>query len=269
MTHWIELAIFLFAYAFVGFFVFQGPVSIFFLFGLFSLGIQNTMSYHVDAILLTMLMFYMVCATLIISIYFPFTSKPERLYLSLRRRFFRHCAKWIRIIQPGVSPEHPIVSILRGDGSALLEKMSNRGVEIDSSSLTGGTQHQLTNLNYACELLHGQLQILALRRLEFSKNPLIRAARHQRRNTPLADLCDNLAMHGPPGVFDRIQSDLASVEEQLTELLGEDGMERYDPHEVAQFYVYLNLQASIYESINACRKAQSAVDWQKLGETRF
>ena len=269
MTHWLELAAFLFAYAFIGFFVFQGPVSIFFLLGLFTLGIQNTMNYHVDAILLTVVMFYTVCATLIISIYFPFSSRPERLYVSLRRRFFRHCAKWIRLNAVAMPTSRSVSTILQGDGSALLEKMVNWGEKIDHSLLDDNGTHQVAALNRACELLHGQLQVLALRRQDFNENSLVRATQHNRRDGPMAVLCDNLAIHGSAQAFEQMRSSLAGIQEQLDELLGDDYLDRYHPHELAQFYVYLNLQASIYDSIEACRKAQLALDWQRLGETRF
>ncbi|RLA57330.1 MAG: hypothetical protein DRR04_13005, partial [Gammaproteobacteria bacterium] len=127
MTHWLELAAFLFSYAFIGFYVLPGPVSIFFLLGLFTLGIQNTMNYNFDAILLSILMFYLVCTLLIISVHFPFTSKPERLYASLRRRFFEHCALSIQVntAAPGITT---VLARLRmGNGDALLAKMQSWG----------------------------------------------------------------------------------------------------------------------------------------------
>jgi hypothetical protein len=57
--------------------------------------------------------------------------------------------------------------------------------------------------------------------------------------------------------------------QRLDEFLGNDYLHRYDRLQLAQFYVYLNLQASILASIQACREAQAALDWQQLGDTRF
>ena len=59
------------------------------------------------------------------------------------------------------------------------------------------------------------------------------------------------------------------IERQLDELLGEDYLERYDRHQLAQFYVYLNQQASILSSLQDCREAQAAMDWQQLAGSRF
>ena len=269
MIHWTQLAVFLFGYAFIGFYAFQGPVSIFFLLGLFTLGIQNSMSYHVDAIMLTILMFYMICATLIISVYFPFTSKPERLYASLRRRFFHHCAKWLRHNSMPATLGNRITGILLGSGGSLLDKMHSWGAQVDTAFFTDNGMQHIDALNRSCELLYGQLQVLALRRQEFAVNPLITAARQRSNGHPIAALCENLAQLGPGEPFARLRSNVADIEQRLDELLGDDSPERYDPTQLAEFYVYLNLQVSILTSIEACRRAQLALDWQQLEDTRF
>jgi fusaric acid resistance family protein len=269
LTHWLELAAFLFAYAFVGFYVFQGPVSIFFLLGLFTLGIQNTMSYHVDAILLSILMFYMVCATLIITMYFPFSSKPERLYLSLRRRFFRLCARWLRMNARSRPMASIVPRIFISSGSAMLAKMEAWGPKIDTSLFAGDGGQQVAALNNSCEVLYAQLQVLALRQREFSGNSLIAAAREKNTGSTLAAICDLLADQGAAADVAKLESNVTNIEKRLDELLGDDYLDRYDPHELAQFYVYLNLLASIFLCLAACRQAHEAVDWRRMGETRF
>jgi hypothetical protein len=268
LTHWLELAAFLFSYAFIGFYVLPGPVSIFFLLGLFTLGIQNTMSYNFDAILLSILMFYLVCSMLIISVSFPFTSKPERLYASLRRRFFEHCALAIRVntAPPGITT---VLARLRmGNGAALLTKMKSWGAMIDDSYFPANGTQQINALNRACELLYGQLQIMALRKQVFAGNPLITAARRGATNS-LAQLCDALAQNSSEEPFQQVEASLVGTRQRLDEFLGNDYLHRYDRLQLAQFYVYLNLQASILASIEACREAQAALDWQQLGDTRF
>ncbi|RLA44407.1 MAG: hypothetical protein DRQ97_11420 [Gammaproteobacteria bacterium] len=268
MTHWLELAAFLFSYAFIGFYVLPGPVSIFFLLGLFTLGIQNTMNYNFDAILLSILMFYLVCTLLIISVHFPFTSKPERLYASLRRRFFEHCALSIQVntAAPGITT---VLARLRmGNGDALLAKMQSWGAMIDDNYFPANGKQQISALNRASELLYGQLQIMALRKQAFAGNPLITAARQGATNS-LAHLCDALAQNSREEPFEQVKASLVGTQQRLDEFLGNDYLQRYDRLQLAQFYVYLNLQASILASIQACREAQAALDWQQLGDTRF
>ncbi|MCV5900810.1 hypothetical protein OFN63_32460, partial [Escherichia coli] len=42
----LELGLFIFIYTFIGFYLFNGPVTIFYMVGLFVLGLDNNMFYH-------------------------------------------------------------------------------------------------------------------------------------------------------------------------------------------------------------------------------
>jgi hypothetical protein len=236
---------------------------------LFTLGIQNSMNYNVDVILLIMLMFYLVCTTLIISIHFPFTSKPERIYAGLRQRFFAHCARSIRLnaAEPGIATALSRVRL--GNGAALLAKMQSWGAMIDEKYFPANSRQQVIALNRACELLHGQLQVLALRQSDYAQNPLIDTARRQSKGSPLANLCNTLAAMDTDQPFLQLRDSLMDIESQLDKLLGEDYLEKYDRHQLAQFYVYLNQQASILGSLESCHKAQAELDWQQLAGSRF
>ena len=266
MTHWLQLAAFIFGYAFIGFYVLQGPVSIFFLLGLFTLGIQNTMSYNVDAILLIMLMFYMVCALLIISVHFPFTSKPQRLYPALRRRFFQQCSQLLRITS---IPGKAIPRLRLGIAAALLAKMKFWGAQVDGAYFDANGKEQLNALNHASDLLLAQIQVITDRSHEFSDNPLINSFRGRSNPSPLAELSNALAVGPAEHTFEQVRARLRGINERLGEFLGESYLDRYGTQQVAQFYVYLNLQASILSSLQACLDAQQALDWQQLKETKF
>ena len=268
MTHWVELATFIFAYAFLGFYVLSGPVSIFFLLGLFTLGIQNEMSYAFNGIVLTMLMFYMICALLIISIHFPFTSKPEKIYAGVRQRFFRHCGRLARL---GTCPDRfqPIAALRLRSGGGLLAKLHHWGAMIDSSYFPSNEPVRINAFNHTCDLLEGQLGILQRRAREFAANPLIAATDKRTTCNRLVKLCDTLADNKGAAAFGQAREKLVGMDERLDEHLGDDYLERYTPAEIAQFYVYLNLQASILAALEACREAQHNLDWEQLGETRF
>ena len=271
MTHWLQLALFLFCYAFIGFFVLPGPVSIFFLLGLFILGIQNQMYYNVNVILLVMMMLYMVCAMQIISIYFPFTSKPERLYSNLRQRFFHACARMLQSqgMEPGV--QRWFATLMAGNSAVLLAKMHTWGGKIDPVFFTANGQQQVTALNKACDLLHAQIQVLLLRQGQYKANPLIASVRSA--GHPGARLCETLACNPDPDkierAFNEVEAGMADIEGKLDQYLTEERAANCDQEQLAQFYVFLNLQASILDSISNCRNAQQALDWHQLAETRF
>lgn len=268
LTHWVELGLFLFIYGFIGFYVFQGPVSIFFLLGLFTLGIQNEMQYAFDGILLIITMFYMVCATLIISVNVPFTSKPQRLYLSLRRRFFQHCARKMRLIAGAPGLTNSLRLLLLGSGGPLLEKMSAWGSKIDPALLPGDGAQLVASLNKHCELLYGELRVLEQRRGQFADNPLVEQARRN-GDGALATLCDKLARFENAEHLENLGSAYTRIEARLDEFLGEDYLEKYDARTLAQFYVYLNLHAAVFNSIVACMNTQQALDRRRLAESRF
>jgi hypothetical protein len=155
-----------------------------------------------------------------------------------------------------------------GSGAALLTKMQSWGAMIDDNYFPANGKQQISALNRACELLYGQLQIMALRKQVFAANPLITAARQGAANS-LAHLCDALAQNSGEQLFEQVEASLVGTQQRLDELLGNDYLHRYDRLQLAQFYVYLNLQASILVSIQSCREAQAALDWQQLGDTRF
>ncbi len=269
LTHWLQLAVFMFSYAFIGFYLFQGPVSIFFLLGLFTLNIQNTMSYNFDIILLVILTFYLMCAMLIITIYFPFTSKPERLYGGMLQRFFYRAARTMeRASDYRARPR----ALPAQDGSSLLAKLHTWGSKIDSDYFSGDVKGQIAQLNQACDLLLGQVQVLLLRRDEFARNRLICATRIHGSHDLLVDLTDNLA--SGEAQSDDVQEKLIAeslldMRERLDTLRHPEEVTKYDRAELAQFFVYLNLRASILDSIRACRRAHRDVDWARLAGKRF
>ena len=85
-----ELAIFLFIYTFIAFYLISPKLTIFFLLGLFILGIENNMSYNFDVFLTTLLIFYIFLVILTFFYNFPFSAKPEYLFTVLKDRFFKH-----------------------------------------------------------------------------------------------------------------------------------------------------------------------------------
>jgi uncharacterized membrane protein YgaE (UPF0421/DUF939 family) len=269
LTHWLELAAFMLSYAFAGFYLFQGPVALFFLFGLFALGIQNTMSYNVDLILLIMLSFYLMFTLLIVTVHFPFTSKPERLYGGLMRRFFRNCGALLELAgdyrgKPGRLPAD--------DGSDLLAKLQSWGGRIDCRYFPACEQQQISRLNQACELLHGQLQVLLMRREEFARNRLIRAHHNPGQAGLLVQLCHTLAQR--PGreaydAFDRVEERVTRLRERLDTLREVPASGQVERTELAQFFVYLNLQATVLNCLQACREAREALPWDQLAGSRF
>ncbi len=211
----------------------------------------------------------MVCALLIISIHFPFTSKPERIYTSLRRRFFLHCAR-LAVAAAGPTGGTNWWNRLRLQGGmALLAKLHHWGAMIDQDLFPGVGQDKIKALNDNCDLLQGQLLVLYRKAEAFRENPLIADIDAGARVNLLRGLCRELAQNRGQAAFDEARDTLSTIEQRLDEHLGTDYQDRHGRHELAQFYIYLSLQASIVSSLYACLEAQNEVDWSLLGKARF
>ena len=257
MTHWVELAAFLFGYAFIGFYVFAGPISIFFLLGLMTLGIQNTMNYNFAVLLSIILLFYLICTNLIVTEYFPFTSKPQLLYASFRRRFFGEKVTAVRL----------------GIATSLIAKMRLWVAMIDSHYFPDNPPEKIAALNHACAVLLEQLKILASRDDTSRDNGLIARAREKTDNALLARLCKTLATHPQEAAITATlgapNGQRDDIETRLGESLGQDYLEIYDINELTEFYLYINLQAFIHAGLVDCRETLAALDWSQLQGKKF
>jgi hypothetical protein len=273
MTHWVELSLFLFTYAFVGFLVFQGPVSIFFLLGLFTLGIQNEMSYNVNIIFLVIAMFYLVCTLLIISIHFPFTSKPEQIYPGIARRFFSNCAELLRRRKSAKGLSPTAARSNTDKGARLLAKLNNWGTRIDANLFPTASPESLVAFYQSCELLQAQLQELAIQDQVLSDNRLIMTLGGRVHSSPMADLCDMLSHGSCPRsadpAFAQVRAELETLRERLDQIPPRSLLDTYTVAELARFYTVLNLKAAMLRQLETCREAQRLLDWQQLAGRRF
>ena len=274
MTHWIELAAFLFTYAFFGFYFFAGPVSIFFLLGLMTLGIQNTMNYNFNVILILILLFYMVCTSLVVSVNFPFTSKPQRLYLSFRRRFFQCCEKMISQGSSGGGiGKKGLMQTRLSIATGLSAKMRQWGAMIDGKYYPANSVENISSFNFACTALLEQLKILARQNSVFSRNQLVTQARAKTNSQALSRLCHALATPAQQeqvaSTFNKVNTELGDIESRLSEFLGDSYLNTYSTKELTEFYLYINLQASILAGIVQCRHSMEALDWNQLQGRKF
>ena len=274
ITHWMELGAFVFAYAFIGFYFFAGPLSIFFMLGLMTLGIQNTMNYNFNVILNLILLFYLVCTSLVVSVYFPFTSKPQLLYISFRRRFFKACGNIILASTGKAGPVNArLINLQLLNATALSGKMALWGARINPKDYPLNPPEKIAAFNMACAVLLEQLKILASQNTKFSQNALVGRVRTLASGEALASLCGELAdlsRQGEiAGSLDSINADFADIQSRLSNFLGENYLQNYSGAELTEFYLYVNLQASILTGIVQCANTLQALDWEQLRGNKF
>jgi len=88
LSHGWELGLFIFFYGMIGFYLLPPKLSLFFLIGILTLGLANPISYNFAVFLGTLLVFYLFLSLLLLFYYIPFSTKPEKLFEVMTRRFF-------------------------------------------------------------------------------------------------------------------------------------------------------------------------------------
>jgi len=147
-----ELALFIFMYTFIAFYVINQKLTIFFLLGMFILGIGNEMNYNFAVFLTTLLTFYMFLIILMFFHNFPFSTKPEHLFTLMKDRFVLHAnslAKlemkkeltWIEQLKIGYHKEHLVITT---------DKMKLWGSKIDTKYFKPITPEEILSFSSTC-----------------------------------------------------------------------------------------------------------------------
>jgi hypothetical protein len=158
--------------------------------------------------------------------------------------------------------------------SALLGKMQQWGPMIDTAYFPGISADKIHTFNHSCDNLLGRLRALTGPMNPYADNPIINKARRDQPSGMAAVLCDTLAMEDGPDMIDRefaaASRKLKQVEEQLNAFLDDDAdTPNYAQQDKADFYLFINLQASVLASLEQCRESLEDIDWQQLRETKF
>ncbi len=143
-----QLALFIFFYSFIAFYFLNPKITIFFLLGMFLLDISNTMYYDFALFLNILLVFYLFLAILILFHNFPFSSKPEHLFLKAKELYFEHMQKAIK--RQRKIDQHFI--------NLALKKMEFWMSHIDYNYFKGITKEELAQFVQECSALAQKLQ---------------------------------------------------------------------------------------------------------------
>ncbi|PSU34424.1 FUSC family protein [Photobacterium lutimaris] len=275
LTLGAELALFIFIYTFVGFYVLKGPVTIFFLLGMFTLGIDNNMVYHFGITLTIVTLFYMTVLSVVISYYLPFSSRPEHLLLVFRERFFRHATGVIRLLQfEQLSLWQKIQLAWRVTTMVVaLKKMQVWGSKFNTDPYPSLTTERLNRYISQCDLFHHHLMTFIKARKKLNENPLLAQAQKGNRDTVIPALSQALWIADRPETERRnaelLKQDYQDLEARLDEYFSHLELEKYSNSDIAGFYIFLNLKKNIFESLLSCKQASDDVVWEELSVKRF
>ncbi|PFG58499.1 putative membrane protein YccC [Vibrio sp. ES.051] len=271
----LELGLFIFIYTFVGFYLFKGPVTIFYMVGLFVLGLGNNMLYHFEILMTIMLLFYMVVFMIIFAHYFPFSSRPEHLFLTIKERYFRHIRELFATYQQQSSPV--LTSIKRALHLVTLNVSSKKlkvwGSKINHKHFDKTTPEAISAFSKACDVLSNHINILMAAEKKLLSNPLITQLRQQHHDAIIPLMAGALTSHQATqaldSVFDQYSQDYQSFEDKLESFFSDLDLSDYAYSEIAGFYILLNLKRNVFEAIKHCKQTYEDIDWVNLQQKRF
>jgi uncharacterized membrane protein YccC len=265
-----ELALFLFSYTAFAHYVFPSPVNIFFMFGLFTLGISNNMAYNLDVMLGIMLMFYLVITALLVTMRFTFANKPEYLFALMRRRLFRHMSKLLALHWADGDNQwqrHKQRFYQRSLGTTLT-KMRLWASQIDTDYFQATTEQALTAWVDNCEITCFRANAVITGAAQHTDNAIIAASREQFDDSLISAAALALS-EGQNETTTEYVAQIARIEQQLDSFFENRCPDKTTAHDSNRFYVTLNLLTLLWESLMDCELASRQIDWQELKQSRF
>ncbi|EKO3824792.1 FUSC family protein [Vibrio harveyi] len=270
-----ELGLFIFIYTFIGFYLFKGPVTIFYMIGLFVLGLDNNMTYHFGILMTIMTLFYMVVFMIIFAHYFPFSSRPEHLFLTLKERYFRHVGDLFASYHQ--QSESSFKKLKRSLHLVTLNVSSKKlmvwGSKINHKLFDKTPPEAIGAFSKSCNALSNHVNILIAAEQKLLSNRLIKQLRSKHTDSILPLMAGALASHQTTdelnSVFEQYSQDYQFFENKLEEFFSELDLSDYAYSEIAGFYILLNLKRNVFEAINQCKQTYEDIDWVNLRQKRF
>ena len=273
-----ELGLFVFVYAFIGFYFINPKLSVFFLLGSATLGINNTMSYNFDLFLIILFIFYAFLFLLLLFYYIPFSTKPEHLFLVMKKRFFilsqillqrsnslsNHNGSFWGAIKARYSKLHLMGTV---------KKMQLWASKIDEKYFDKVDKELLLGFSKECETFVYLLEMMHHREIEMIDNPLVREFKSNLTESTLADLVGAYAQGKDVKDVDPFWKDeekiIVKIEERLSHFMKEMKYNDYSEKEIIEFYESIALRRNVWLSLFSCQKMMENIDFKVLETSRF
>jgi len=273
-----ELGLFIFIYSFISFHFVNPKLTVFFLIGLFTFNIANTMYYDFGIFLLVLLMFYLFLILLHIFYYIPFSTKPEHMFRTMKDRFFYLAQK---MMERGRKEQQGKVSwfiSLAAKYSEMhlmstVQKMQLWANEINVKYFDTIDKDKLLAFTKESEKFAYLVELLYHKDLMMKNNPLIRIVG---MNYTLPYLSERLGEYAKGNVrleVDYFWSDkgqvVHTVEDFLSQVLGDIDFESYAKSDIVELYENISLRKNVWLSFFNCQEMMKELDFDVLKQSRF
>ena len=273
-----ELGLFIFFYSFIGFYLINPKISVFFLLGTATLGINNTMNYNFDIFLITLFIFYAFLFLLLLFYYIPFSTKPEHLFLLMKKRFFKLAQI---LLQRNRNLEHKNESFMGAMAAkyskihlmSTVKKMQLWASQIDDKYFDTLDKKLLLDFTKECETFVYLLQMMYHRDIQMLDNPLLKSFKKQLHGDSMVNLLGEYATGKDAKELDTFWGDekqiIAKTEERLKDFISNAKPGQYSEKEIIEFYENISLRRNVWLSLFSCQKMMETLDFKVLERSRF
>jgi len=273
-----ELGLFIFIYSFIAFHLINPKMTIFFLIGLFTFNIANTMYYEFAVFLLILLMFYLFLILLHIFYYIPFSTKPEHLFIMMKNRFFYLSRKMLERGRKEREGKISFFDVLAAKYSQkhlmnTVKKMQLWANGIDADYFNTIDKNNLLRFTKESEKFAYLVELLYDKDLEMKDNPLLQVVIQNYTLPSLPDLLGKYTNEKKEDDVEDVWIDkeqtLHVIEEYLSKLLEDIDFESYAKKDIAELYENIALRKNVWLSFFNCHKIIQKLDFRLLEESRF
>ncbi len=267
-----ELGLFIFLYAFIGFYFISPKISIFFLLGIALLGINNPMDYNFNLFLMILFVFYLFLFVLLLFYYIPFSTKPEVLFLMMKNRFFHLSAKLLQqsgqmSLYGGTWWRKARAKQSRTQLAATVQKMQLWSGKIDTGYFDTVDEKDLAAFVKACESFAYLLQMAARRDIQMAQNPLVLSFWEENRAAALIDL---LAYSAEGKSVEEERGQIREkMESQLKTFFAALKPDQYSEEEIVAFYETVFVYRNMWLAFFNCQELMKKLDFKALKRSRF
>jgi uncharacterized membrane protein YgaE (UPF0421/DUF939 family) len=273
-----QLGLFIFIYSFIAFHLINPKMTIFFLIGLFTFNIANTMYYDFAIFLLILLMFYLFLILLHIFYYVPFSTKPEHLFIVMKNRFFYLIRKMLERGRKEREGKISFFDVLAAKYSethlmSTVKKMQLWANGIDAGYFDTLDNEKLLLFTKESEKFAYLVELLYHRDLEMKENPLLQVVSQNYTLPSLSDLLDKYTNKKKEDDAEDVlidkQKTVYDIEAYLSKLLEDINFESYAKKDIAELYENIALRKNVWLSFFKCQMIMQELDFRLLEQSRF
>ena len=253
-------------------------MTTFFLLGLFTFNIMNTMYYDFSIFLMILLMFYMFLFLLHIFYYIPFSTKPEHLFIKLKNRFFRLSYYLLDQGRKKQDGKETALVKLAGKYSRIqlmptVKSMQLWASQIDEKYFSNIKKEKLLAFTQSCERFAYLVSLLHQRDRQMQENRLILKLRKEYNLPYFSELLDAYASGKNVDDVDAFWQDeehiVHRVEESLSATLEKIDFSNYSHEEIGEMYENISLRRNVWLALFRCQNIMKELDFNTLEESRF